>query len=156
MVCRLMRYREIPASSASVCRKSRIDYDIPRHRYFNKLCSILKGCCEATSLENGQPKDAAIAAQQQHFHIQPKNRTCEPFRVNGFWVIFTDPETGIVLVDILYPLCAKDLRGISILPLRSTTFRHGAVGFHEPLALFKPKISLLPANQAGETVTFSA
>ena len=36
-----------------------------------------------------------------YFHIQPKNRTCEPFRVNGFWVIFTDPETGIVLVDIL-------------------------------------------------------
>ena len=33
--------------------------------------------------------------------FMPKDRTCEPFRVNGFWVIFTDPETGIVLVDIL-------------------------------------------------------
>ena len=45
-----------------------------------------------------------------------------------------------------YPLCAKGLRGISTLPLRSTAFRHRAVGFHEPLALLKPKISLLPAD----------
>ena len=45
---------------------------------------------------------------------------------------------------------------ISILPLRSTAFRHGAVGFHEPLAPFKPKIPLLTADQAGEAVTFSA
>ncbi|WP_423406335.1 hypothetical protein [Faecalibacterium prausnitzii] len=41
-----MRYCEIPASSASVCRKSRIDYDIPRHKYFNKLCSIWVKRCE--------------------------------------------------------------------------------------------------------------
>ena len=96
-----MRYCEIPASSASVCRKSRIDYNVPRHKNLYKLCLIPQDYSKLAFLENGQPKDAAIAAQQQHFHIQPKNRTCEPFRVNGFWVIFTDPETGIVLVDIL-------------------------------------------------------
>ena len=34
-------------------------------------------CGKSAFLENGQPKDAAIAAQRQHFHIQPKNRTCK-------------------------------------------------------------------------------
>ena len=29
-------------------------------------------------LENGQAKDAAIAAQRQHFHIQPKDSACKP------------------------------------------------------------------------------
>ena len=35
-----MRYREIPASSAAVCRKGGIDYNVPRHEYLYKLCTI--------------------------------------------------------------------------------------------------------------------
>ena len=52
--------------------------------------------------------------------------------------------------DALYEPC------LLYTSLRSTAFRHGAVGFHEPLAPFKPKIPLLTADQAGEAVTFSA
>ncbi len=82
MVCRFMRYREIPASGAAVCRKGGIDYNVPRHEYLYKLCTIPQDYSKPAFLENGQPKDAAIAAQRQHFHIQPKNRTCKLLEVN--------------------------------------------------------------------------
>ena len=64
LMCCFMRYREIPASSAPVCRKGGIDYNVPRHEYLYKLCTIPQDYSKPAFLENGQPKDAAIAAQR--------------------------------------------------------------------------------------------
>ncbi len=55
MVRRFMRYREIPASGAAVCRKGGIDYDTSLG--MNTSTSFVpspKGCGEAASLENRQ------------------------------------------------------------------------------------------------------
>ena len=64
MVRRFMRYREIPASGAAVCRKGGIDYNVPRHKNLYKLCPIPQDYSKPAFLENGQSKDAAIAAQR--------------------------------------------------------------------------------------------
>ena len=37
---RFMRYREIPASGAVVCRKGGIDHNVLRHEHLYKLCTI--------------------------------------------------------------------------------------------------------------------
>jgi hypothetical protein len=54
MVCRFMRYREIPASGAAVCRKGGIDYDVLRHEHLYKLCSVPQGYGKTAFLENSQ------------------------------------------------------------------------------------------------------
>ena len=54
------------------------------------------------------------------------------------------------------PLYTQDVADIKGALAQIWQLQRYILGFHEPLALFKPKIPLLPANQAGEAVTFSA